>query len=526
MTLEQQQAIAMANARLRLQQGGEQAPQADAAQVAPTQDTSFKPDPNHPILGAASGLMAGQQVNVAPAGGRRIANTVKDIGLEGGGIALGQVIGAPFEEIGGIHALGAVGGALGSIAGQLTNFADPNQHFSWGRVASNAALGTIPGSFLAKPTVSLGTKMATMAGANMGATNLQSAIDTGSPASLGQNAVAALGGAAAPGLMKYLNAGNTVAQTAQTEGNAALKAATLKDARAAGLVFPPAAIKPDAVNNTLQSVAGKAATAQEAILRNQPVVNDIVRAETGIPNGTAITPESLLTAKVGPNLVYDEVSKMTPASAGLLANFKQASSDANSAWAAYRAAPIKDPALKAIAESHDVIAEKMQNALEKEAQRVKGGNDVMQRFDDARIRLAKIGLAGEALNQGSGDIDPAVIGRAFDRSPSRLTDGMKTIGAAHQAFGKYLKDAANTPPSGVDYLKFLAKAGAVVGGYHADGPTGALLGGAAAMGAEKGARNMILSPFYQQVMAKPYYGSRLPDFPASTAAFGTLGATR
>ena len=47
----------------------------------------------------------------------------------------------------------------------------------------------------------------------------------------------------------------------------------------------------------------------------------------------------------------------------------------------------------------------------------------MDRFDSARKKLAQIGLSERAVNKGSGDIDPAIIGQA-------LNHGEKLTGAS------------------------------------------------------------------------------------------------
>jgi len=499
--------------------------QAPAAQAAPSSPDLFHSD--IPVS------MSGATFNVNPAG---VANAVKDMGLEGGGIALGQAAGAPFAEFGGVQAGGAIGGFLGSVAAQLSNFSDPKQKFSLGRAGANAGLGMIPGSFLAKPAVSLGTKAAALGAANVAATNYQKLVDfdpndsNSKPyASPVEDAVAFTGGTLAPALGQGFNRGATAAKTAIKAGNDAENRASINMAKELGLVFPPPATNPNAVNNTLNSLAGKASTAQEALIRNQPVVDSIIRRVTGIPEGKAISVESLNTARVSPNLAYEEVAKMTPASDGLLAAFKQKQADANMAFGQFKsdlARGVYNPGLKQQGEQILFEAKQLRNALSKEAAKVSNGKELMDNLDAASRKLATIGLSQQALHNASGKIDAAVIGDAFEFSPQMLSGDMLKLGRAQSVFGKYIKDATGAAPSGVDYMRLGLKLGGGASAALAGHPVAGLAVPIGMTMAEKGAQRAILSPFYQRNFTTPYYGSTAPDFAAVLAAQSAMSAGR
>jgi len=533
MTLDQQKAIAMANARLRMQQASaapapEQvaSPQEVAQPVAqaPTSYPSIGQSwqnpgaPNRGPINPRTGLPDLREVQKIEQG----VHAIKNMGLEAGGAMLGQAIGAPFEAVGGMHIGGAIGGAFGNAAAQLTT---PGKDFSLGQVAGAGVTGAIPGASLAKAGAGQVAKQAVKFGAaNVAAKNAETLIDTGETASIGENAFALGAGAIAAPLAKYLDAGSRAASAATKSGGDSVTRETIREGQKLGLVVPPAAVRPNAVTNTLQSLGGKASVAQESIIRNQPKVNDAIRAEIGLPASAPLSPIALNTARTGPNLVYDEVSKLTPATGGLLENFKTATAEANMARQAYRDsidAGRRNPALLEAAQASDAIADSMHAAIKKEAQAVRGGAEIVKRFDEARVKLAKIGLAERAVNKGSGNIDPAVIGQALDAG-EKLSGAFKTVGRYENAFGKYLKDAATAQPSGVDYLKFAGKLGMFGTGAALHNPALAVGAPLGMLAAERGAKSLLLSPGYQKRFATPFYGAALEDVPAGLARLGTM----
>jgi len=457
----------------------------------------------------------------------KVAQTVKNLGLEGGGATLGQIVGAPFEAVGGMHIGGAIGGAGGNALAQMTT---PGKKFSLGEVAAAAAAGTIPGASLAKAGTSLVVKQgAKYAGSNLVGKALETGIDEKRLPTLGESAIAVGAGAAGAGLSRYLDQGARAGAAAVAKSQDSLRRETLKAGRELGLGVPPAVTAPGPINNTLQSLGGKAAVAQEQILRNQPKVNSAVRAEIGLPESAPITPIALNTARVAPNMVYDEVAKLTPATGALLDQFKNATAEANRIRQAYRASidsGRRNPTLLAEAEAQDAVAEQMLSGLKAEATTVANGLKVMERFNEARVKLAQIGLAERAVNKGSGDIDAKIIGDALEQG-EKLTGNFAKIGKFQNAFGKYIQDAANVPPSGVDYLKLLGKFGVGTGvGYAMGGYPGAFIGGVGTQIAEKGARNLAVNPAYQRAFAKPFYGAATEDIPASIARLATQAAGR
>lgn len=449
----------------------------------------------------------------------RVVQAVKNMGLEGGGATLGQAIGAPFEFAGGMHIGGALGGAGGNALAQFTT---PGKKFSVGEMLAAGATGAVPGASLAKAGASqIFAQGAKYAGANLIGKGLQTGIDEGRLPTLKEGAIAAGAGALSAPLSKFLDRGTRAEVARVAAQQDAVRRETLKAGRGLGLVVPPAAVAPNAVTNTLQSLAGKAATAQEAILRNQPKINAAVRSEIGLPADAPLSPISINTARVAPNLVYEKIARSSPEAAGLLAEFKQASADANELYAAYRVSPIKDPSLLAKAKAAEIDADALKSGL---GQVVSPA--LMKEFDSARTLLAKIGLADRATRVGDGNVDAKVFGDALEHG-EKLTGNLLKLGRFQSAFGRYVKEAATTPPSAVDNLKMFARFGLGGGaGYAAGGPMGAIVGTLGMAAAEKGARSAILSKPFQSRFATPYYGPSLEDVPAGLARLGAESAGR
>jgi hypothetical protein len=106
-------------------------------------------------------------------------------------------------------------------------------------------------------------------------------------------------------------------------------------------------------------------------------------------------------------------------------------------------------------------------------------------------------------------------------SGEKLTGNARTIGKFANAFERYMKETAKTPASGVDYLKTVGKLGLGIGGASTGNPALAVGGPLAMVAAERGSRSMLLSPFYQNRFAQPYYG---PTKESLAAGMGRLAA--
>ncbi len=498
-----------------------QTPAVPAAQLAPEiprPDTKTGPTFNMDPFARTGYLMNTQQGQQAMA---QVGQTVKNMGLEGGGAALGQAIGAPFEAVGGMHIGGAAGGGIGNAAAQLTT---PGKDFKIGEVLAAMAAGAVPGASLAKAGIGQVAKQgAKYAAANLAGKTIQTGVDEGRLPTVGEAALAAGSGAIGAPISKFLDSGTRVAIAEANASRDAVRRETLNAGRELGLVVPPSAVNPNIVNDSLQSLAGKAATAQEAILRNQPKVNAAVRAEIGLPESAPLSPIALNTQKVGPNMVYGQIAQSGPAAAGLLDKFKSAMDQARELRSAYRAsldAGLPNNATLAAARAAETQADVFKQGLKKVV-----APALYDSFDQARTQLAKIGMVERGVRLGDGNVDAKVFGDALE-SGEKLTGNLLKLGKFQSAFGRYIKEASATQPSGVDYLKMASKGGLAVGGLMKGDPTLAIAGPAALYAAERGARSGILSPVGQRLLANPFYGPELEDAGAGVSRLAAESAGR
>jgi hypothetical protein len=454
----------------------------------------------------------------------QVAQTVKNMGLEGGGATGGQALGAatgPLAPVA-VPALGALGGFLGNTAGQLTT---PGKEFSMGEALGAGVAGTIPGASLAKAGASTVAKQGgKYALGNVAAVNTESLVEGRGLASVNQNLLAAGTGFGAAPVSKFLDSGSKAAAAAARSSQDSVRRETLKAGRELGLVVPPSVVSPNITNDTLQSLGGKAATAQAAIERNQPKINSAVRADIGLPDEAPLSEIAINTQRVAPNLTYDKIAKSSPEANNLLGQFKASNDRARELFSAYtdsKAKGLPNNAILAEARIAAGEADGFKDALKKTLSK-----PLFDEFEAARVRLAKVGLAERAVRLGDGNADAKVYGDALEFG-EKMTGNARTLGRFSSAFGRYMKEAAATPPSGVDYLKMFGTVGAGGGlGYTLGGVPGAIAGTAAMSAAQRGSRSLLLSPFYQNRFAQPYYGPTTEDISASFARLGVMQAGR
>lgn len=457
---------------------------------------------------------------IAPRGAGSFVSGMANLGLRGGLPAAGQAIGAatgPFAPA----MVPTLGGALGGIGEALAQFREGK--IRPGAILGGVVGGAIPGAPLAKAGVGAVLKEGLRQGVgNVVAKNTETLVDNGRVATLGENTLAGGAGVVGTGLAKGLDKGANAVMLAEAlkRSQDATRRQTINLGKELGYVLPPSVLRPNPGNNLLNSVGGKAAMAQEAMLRNQPITNKAVREELGLPADTALSPPALNAARVGPNSVYGEVSALSPQTAIMLDDFKQAQSDANTLFTTYRNQFPKDPSVLVAAKQRQVDADDAIKMIEKEAATLKAG-DIVDRFKEARIKLAKVGLAERALNKGDGNIDAKVIGDAYDAG-EKLTGNFEKIGRFQNAFSSALREASKVPPSGVNQLLPVLAGGA---GAMTHGVPGVVAATAATLAAPPLARQFGLSRMVQKNLV-PSYGPQRQDMAAMLARFAANAAGR
>lgn len=272
---------------------------------------------------------------------------------------------------------------------------------------------------------------------------------------------------------------------------------TLAEGREKGYVVSPSEVNPSVVNKILESIAGKAATRQEASIRNQATTTSLAAEELGMPKGTALTEGKLTAYRDKVAAPYREVAALSPTASYALEQLKDARFNA-SAYAKHydRSA---DPNSLAAAKNLQQKADQLETQLEQHAQRA-GKPDLIDSLRDARTKIAKSYDIERALNVGDASVSSKSLGRAVD-SGKPLSGNLETAGKFAESFKHVTQDGAQAP--GVSKVAAALSSILGVGGYGALGPAGAAL--AAIPLASGPTRSLMLSKPYQDYMAKPNY---------------------
>jgi len=315
------------------------------------------------------------------------------------------------------------------------------------------------------------------------------------------------------GVMGY-NALRAPGLQAQQQMNA-LRDETLRKAREEGYRVPPSAADGNFLTDRLESIAGKAATAQQATVQNQQATNAIARREAGLPENQAISVQALEARRDALAAPYDEIRQLSgtgPLSkppfknpADTLAELKQVRADANAQWKFYDRNA--DPATLQEAQRLSARSAQLEAQLEAVAT-ASGRPGLVDELRAARRDIAKTFDIERALNVATGDVSAPTLGRMADKG--KLSGGLETAGKFQQAFPRYAREGEVQPPPGVSKSEALVALLAGLGGHAAIGPYGWAL--AAAPLVSGPTRAALLSGPAQKAFA-PSYGPALSPAP-------------
>jgi len=334
-------------------------------------------------------------------------------------------------------------------------------------------------------------------------------------------------------IRKYV--ANRTAKLGESQAANAAKDATVRAAKNAGYVFPPASIAPGPANNLLEGLAGKASVAQGAAMKNEAVTAKLAKSALGLPDDVPLTKETLSEVRSVAGTAYNQLkgfgkitadddfraslSGITNEYRALTADFpemanakidglvktlskpefnsssavelvKRLRSDARANFRAF-----DDPEKQALARVQDGAQKALEDLMERNL--VASGNDgFLQVFRNARALIAKTHTVEDALEESTGKVVASKLAKQLGKKP--LTGELRTIAETAQAFPKALQNV-NTSMPGVSPLDYM---GAVLTGGAAGVPAGL-----AAISARPVVRAGILSGPYQGAMVKaPNYG--------------------
>ena len=509
LTLEQQQAIAIAQAKMRMaqakpEQGNMYTQGAEDIQYSsegiPLNTSSYGSAPTGATKSAQQALtsIVGLPLNIAtgiakvPAGLAQVAG--KLVNSNAGDVPvnmINQIEQGTQAQMGGV---GQAASQVGSVVGQASPF------------LAGGAIGQIP-SFAQK----LGTGI--KAGVLSGLTtpeetglNQQDFINA-----KGQNMAiqGALGGAlplAGAGISKLAEAVRGTKMSPQMN-------VAIEKARETGYTVPPTQAGGGVANRMLEGMAGKISTLQEASVRNQDITNKLAVKSLGLSEDTVLTPEVLGTIRDDAGKAY-EALKSLPKKPAILADstmnraaqpainpakmvedLKIARKDAEGYYNAY--ARSAHPEDLAKAKAFKTKATKLEDDLEQYAKDI-GKKDLVPALRDARQLIAKTYTVENAMNKTTGTVNALDLAKRLQKNKPMSAE-LKQIAEFAQAFPK----AAKTPESiggtiGISPLDYAAAT--LTGGVSMLGGNDTQTTGATTLAtllARPAARRIVLSPTMQ-----------------------------
>lgn len=343
--------------------------------------------------------------------------------------------------------------------------------------------------------------------------------------------------------------------------------AVLAEAKQAGYVVPPTAVKPNMVNTALESISGKAATRQAAASKNAVVTNRLVKGDLGIAEDAPITREALQAVRTEAGKAYKAIKEVGEIAAdgqyvddlksvlqagtdlenaypgiGAQANqevrslvesvFKDKQDSAsmvelskflrNRAKSNFQSAWSKggDPQVLELARAQAKVADSVENLISRHLANT-GDTAKAQAWDAARTTIAKAYQAEAALK--GGNVSARKLAAQLAKGKP-VTGGMGTAAR----FAEHFDDVAMLPKSGAGVSKLAATLAA------AGVPTAAVFGGApgaaaalAATAAPYAVRQGMLSGAGQGLLAVPKYapgllGTGLLNAAGTAGKFGAL----
>jgi hypothetical protein len=370
----------------------------------------------------------------------------------------------------------STGGNLGTsqLSQKLSQQTEPYQQenpisYGAGRVAGVVApaigaanvIGAIPSFAKASPlmqNIGMGTALGAITPEETGKTGIDLYKEQAKQGLIGGT----LGAALTP-LQKLVNVLRGPEQTEQMAG-------AVQKARDAGFVIPPTQAKGSLINRVLEGTAGKASTAQNASAKNQEVINKLAAKSLGLPKEELLTPEGLGNIRAIAGKAYENIenigtikpskeyieglnqiaSKPLKAQAGfpnakpspiidLAESLKSDAFDGSAALA--KIIDLRDAANTAYASNQKLLGKANKDAanlLENEIERhlkSSGQETLLSEFRNARQIIAKTYTVEKAMNPVSGNISGKALAAELKKGKP-LTEELKTAAEFATQFPK------------------------------------------------------------------------------------------
>lgn len=496
--------------------------EAQAAPAAPQQGAIT------PELQRSAAIAGGSVLPPAPM--RQAADVLTGMGIRGGAQAAGAAIGAipPIAAATGGLSIPA-GAALGSIAGEYIEGARQGQAPSPGQVVGAGVAGAfLPGGNAARAGAQgMAREIARSGFANMAGKQAEVLVDEGRPMTMGESVLASGTGMVAPVVGRAIGKatgmdGRSAAEIKRAKKEAA-RLMTYDAAMREGYKLDPSLSNANLVNSAAVHVAGQSALQRELSRKNQQVTNAIARRELGIDPDAPLDGITMEAKRIEMARPYKDMAAISPQASKLVEEWKTFRSEARDAWNAYKRSG-GDPEKRAAAVSFDKKAEAAEDGLDKIA-KATNNEGLYGDMQKAKVELAKWHAVNSAINYANGDVDAAILGAMEDASRGKLSGGLSTIAQIALEMPHVIKTPSSLGVADGRNTRLGVVMIASGAGLQVAGPTGAVIGGTAALVGDKPIRSFLQSDVYQQSMARPFYQKPRPSaaeqfFRYSTAAAG------
>lgn len=531
--VSQDDVVAFINkAKSELEQPLQPAPAAAQSAPAPTSAPVAAMDPalmRAAAMAGGGGMVGGYPINAQQ------ARSAAAFLAEGGLPAAGQAVGTPFGPLG-----TAAGGFLGGMAGQVVSGAIRGEMPGMGQIVGGGISSAVPGKPLRDiGRAGLALEAGKQAAAQMAAGATEAAIEGRSMT--GPEAAARATGAILGTIGgKAFDMGAIADAETRKRLGKAVEDEVIAKAAASGAKLLPSDVNTSKLNRLIEALAGRQQLVGEIKELNEEWATNMASKAVGLPARTPVlTTKILEDARAEAGKVYETIDGLRQIAQRNLDAVKkplltigdkhemevalgnkdtvekmsklalQASADVNE----FRREQFKarsyykmndrtgDPdaldKARAAEEAALVLANKIKRGLESMDR-----GDLWKQFEASRKRIAMIHQVEDALNLETGTVSGKAMSQALNRG-APLTDQLETVGkfAGLPKSSKYFSagDTGNIEAKGV--VAELADAAL-----------------------RSPARQFILSPAYQQFMAKRPVNQAIPDFLARTVRSGTQSA--
>jgi len=341
-------------------------------------------------------------------------------------------------------------------------------------IASEAPVGAITGNVATALPLAFLPGGNRMAGQAAYGTMLSAAEPTmGDESRVSNMAMGGLTGLAVPAGVKIAGAlRKDPAELAREALVNATKDTSTEEALKAGYTIPRSMYNASFLTDRLESLAGKAATKQQAGAENQNLTNDLARKYLGLPEDAPLSPDVLEQLKIVHAEPYREVAKLSsvqiPSSQSAILGSKQTRNGAEildelkttrdisrANWKSLNSGntPNANETLK-MAKSADAKIVKLETELEDLA-KIHNKPDLVQKLNEARKDIAKVHTIDKAMNDATGEINAQTLLNLQNKDVP-LTGEAKQIADFANAYPALARPGAKIPAAGVSKSEALA----------------------------------------------------------------------